>query len=136
VAGSSNKTGKRRHYILTATAERDFREAKRWSLSRWGKELTEQYFADLHESAEGIAKSHSIAMSLQVADASELGIYPVREHYLVYVPIGKNTIVIVALIRQIRDVPAILKANGFQIQRQLKEIFESLEQGAIPNLVK
>ena len=134
MAGSSKKTGKCRHYILTATAERDFREAKRWSLSRWGKELTAQYFADLHESAEGIAQSHS--MTLQIADTSELGIYPVREHYLVYVPIGKNNIVIVALIRQTRDVPAILKANGFQIQRQLKEVFERLEQGTIPNLVK
>lgn len=134
MAGSSKKTGKRRYYILTATAERDFREAKRWSLTRWGKELTEQYFADLHENAEGIAQSHS--MTIQIADTSELGIYPVREHYLVYVPIGKNNIVIVALIRQTRDVPAILKANGFQIQRQLKEIYERLEQGAIPNLVK
>ena len=134
MAGSSKKIVKRRHYILTATAARDFREAKRWSLSRWGKELTEQYFADLHESAESIAQSQS--MTLQIADTSELGIYPVREHYLVYVPIGKNNIVIVALIRQTRDVPAILKANGFQIQRQLKAIFERLEQGAIPNLVK
>jgi plasmid stabilization system protein ParE len=134
VAGSSKKAGKRKHYILTATAERDFREAKRWSLSRWGKELTQQYFADLHESAKRIAQSHST--TLQIADTRKLGIYPVREHYLVYVPIGKSTIVIVALIRQTRDVPAILKANGFQVQRQLKEIFESLEQGAIPNLVK
>ena len=134
MADFSKKTGKRRHYILTATAEQDFREAKRWSLSRWGKELTGQYFADLHESAEGIAQSHS--MTILIADTSELGIYPVREHYLVYVPIAKNNIVIVALIRQTRDVPAILKANGFQIQRQLKEIYERLEQGAIPNLVK
>lgn len=103
-------------------------------MSRWGKELTEQYFADLHESAEGIAQSHS--MTLQIADTGALGIHPVREHYLVYVPIGKKNVVIVALIRQTRDVPAILKANGFQIQRQLKEIYERLEQGAIPNLVK
>ena len=71
-----------------------------------------------------------------MADTRELGIHPVREHYLVYVPISKNSIAIVALIRQTRDVPAILKAHGFKIQRQLKEIFEKLEQGAIPNLVK
>jgi plasmid stabilization system protein ParE len=126
--------GKRRHYILTASAERDFREARRWSLSRWGKELTKQYFTELHESAERIAKSHSAMPRL--TDTSELGIHPVREHYLVYVPISKNSIVIVALIRQTRDVPAILKANGFKIQRQLKEIFKKLEQGSIPNLVK
>jgi hypothetical protein len=54
----------------------------------------------------------------------------------VYVPISKNSVVIVALIRQTRDVPAILKANGFMIQRQLKEVFEKLEQGTIPNLAR
>ena len=132
MAGPSGKTRKRRHYILTATAERDFREARRWSLSRWGKELTEQYFTDLHDSAEGIAQTQLAVQ--QIADTSELGIHPVREHYLVYVPIRKNSIVIVALIRQTRDVPAILNANSFKIQRQLKEIFEKLEQGAILNL--
>jgi len=125
---------KRRHYILTASAERDFREAQRWSLSRWGKELTEQYFSDLHESAEGIAQNHSPIH--QMANASELGIHPVREHYLVYVPISKNSIVIVALIRQTRDVPEILKTNGFKIRRQLKEIFKKLERGEIANLLK
>jgi len=126
--------GKRRHYILTATAEQDFREARRWSLSRWGKELTKQYFTDLHDSAEVLARGHSTRS--QLLDTSELGVYPVREHYLVYVPISNNSVVIVALIRQTRDVPAILKANGFKIQRQLKEIFKALEQGTIPNLVK
>ncbi|MEE8058026.1 MAG: hypothetical protein V3T17_09335 [Pseudomonadales bacterium] len=63
-----------------------------------------------------------------------LFLYPVREHYLIDVPINKKRIVIVALIRQIHDVPAILNANGFMIQRQLKAIFEKLEQGSIPNL--
>ena len=129
--------GKRRHYILTETAERDFREARQWSLSRWGKELTKQYFTDLHESAESIAQNHDHFTSTeQVPDATELSIYPVREHYLVYVPVSRNRIVIVALIRQTRDVPAILNANSFMVQRQLKEIFEKLEQGAILNLKK
>ena len=126
--------GKHRHYILTATAERDFREARRWSLSRWGKELTRQYFIDLHEGAEALAQNYSVVH--QMADLSGLSVYPVREHYLVYVSIGNNRIVIVALIRQTRDVPAILNANGFKIRRQLKEIFDKLERGAIPTLAK
>ncbi len=126
--------GKRRYYLLTATAEQDFREARRWSISRWGKELTREYFTALHESAEGIAQNHS-AM-LQLTGASELGVHPVREHYLIYVPTSKNSIVIVALIRQTRDVPAILKANGFKIQRQLKEIVEKLKQGENPSLIE
>lgn len=64
----------------------------------------------------------------QVSAAVELRIYPVREHYLVYVPIDSNRIAIVALIRQTRDVPEILNANSFMIQRQLKEITESIRK--------
>ncbi|MBR9909017.1 MAG: type II toxin-antitoxin system RelE/ParE family toxin [Gammaproteobacteria bacterium] len=126
--------GKRRHYILTETAERDFREAHRWSLSRWGKELTRQYFSDLHESAESIAQNHQRFTSAEHITRPQLSIHPVREHYVVYVPITGKRIVIVSLIRQTRDVPAILEASGFMIQRQLKEIFEKLERGKIPNL--
>ena len=119
---------KHKHYILTATAERDFREARRWSLSRWGKELTMQYFTALHDSAESIALN--LSSMPQSKYTSELGIHPIKEHYLIYVPINNKCIVIVALIRQTRDVPAILQTNGFKIQRQLKEIFRKLEQGA------
>ena len=129
--------GKRRYYILTETAERDFREARQWSIIRWGKELTKQYFTDLHESAESLARNHKRFASIeQFADAPELSIHPVREHYLVYVPVSSNCIVIVSLIRQTRDVPAILKASSFVIQRQLKALFEKLDQGVIPNLKK
>ncbi len=128
---------KHKHYILTATAERDFRAAKRWSLSRWGEELTRQYFTDLHKSAKSIAENYKcFAATEHVTGTTELSIHPVREHYLVYVPIGGNCIVVIALIRQTRDVPVILNANGFMIQRQLKEILKKLEQGAIPNLAK
>ena len=53
---------------------------------------------------------------------TNLGVYAVGEHYIVYVPISDSQIVIVALIRQSRDVPAILKSNGHVIRRQLKKI--------------
>jgi plasmid stabilization system protein ParE len=123
------------HYILTETAERDFREARRWSLSRWGPALTKQYFADLHAGADDTAKHYrSLAKKDHLTGTSGLGIRAVREHYIVYVPIGDRRIVIVALIRQTRDVPAILKANSFVIRRQLDEIADRLKRGAIPNL--
>lgn len=51
-----------------------------------------------------------------------LGIYAVREHYLIYVPFEDKKVIIVALIRQSRDVPAILQANGYIIRREFKEI--------------
>ena len=115
--------GKRRRYILTETAEQDFREARGWSLSRWGRKLTKQYFTDLHECAERIARnSGRFAPMERVPNTAELSVYPIREHYLVYVPIREKRIAIVALIRQTRDVPAILNANGFVIRRQLKKI--------------
>jgi len=113
-----------RHYTLTKTAEQDFRQAKRWSLSRWGKPLTKQYFTDLHIGAEYIAANHkSLQKRDTLTDETGLGIHPVREHYVIYVPNGDKDIVIVALIRQTRDVPNILKANQFMIQKELKDIF-------------
>jgi len=114
---------KKIHYILTLTAEQDFRQAKAWSLSRWGKKLTHKYFKDLHNGAEYVAAYQS---SLQNKDYitgdTGLNVYAVREHYIVYVSTSPTEIIIVALIRQIRDVPTILKANHFVFKRELKEI--------------
>lgn len=128
---------KNRHYVLTPSAERDFRQAKQWSSSRWGKELTKQYFSDLHTAAERLAKNHqAIREKEHLMGTTDLGIHPIREHYLVYVPISHNVIVIVALIRQTRDVPAILDANRYYIRRELQEIFTQLSTGKISNWPK
>lgn len=53
---------------------------------------------------------------------------------MAYVPIGNRRIAIAALIRQSRDVPAIVKANSFVIRRLLDEIGDRLRRGAIRNL--
>jgi len=114
---------KTKHYFLTQTAERDFRQAKAWSLSRWGKELTQKYFKDLHEGAEYVAAHQSSLHNKDhVTGDTDLNVYAVREHYIVYVSTSPNEIIIVALIRQIRDVPNILKANHFMFKRELKGI--------------
>ena len=119
----TSEEGKRFHYILTETAENDFREARRWSKSRWGKEPTRKYFSDIHKCAQnlarGLRRSPSKEPDMEVA---ELGVYPIREHYLVYVPIHGDCIAIVALIRQTRDLPTILNVNSFIIRRQLMVI--------------
>lgn len=114
-----------KHYILTRTAEQDFREARQWSLSRWGKTLTTQYFSDLHDSAEYLSKNHHFLLEKEnLTGVAGLGIHAVREHYMIYVAVDNKTVVIVALIRQSRDVPAILKANSYIINRELKEIID------------
>ena len=114
---------KKRHYTLTRTAERDFRQAKTWSLARWGKALTRKYFEDLHNGAEYVACHLStIHAKDHLTGDTGLNVYAVREHYMVYVSTSPDKIIIVALIRQIRDVPNILKANHFVFKRELKEI--------------
>lgn len=113
-------SNRRKSYILTETAAGDFREARRWSVARWGKKRTKSYFQQLHDGANYIATHQpAIAARDDLLGNTDLGVYPVGEHYLVYVPVNDTQIVIVALIRQTRDVPAILKANNFQIRRQL-----------------
>ena len=48
----------RKHYTLTTKAANDLRAAKAWSLSRWNKALTDEYFEDLHKEAQYIAEHH------------------------------------------------------------------------------
>ena len=112
-------------YLLTETAARDFRAARAWSSSRWGKERTRSYFRQIHDAAEQIAANQSAVQKREdLTGDSGLGVYPVGEHYLVYVPINDKQIAIVALIRQTRDVPAILQANSYRIQRALAATLE------------
>lgn len=124
-----------RHYLLTETAERDFREARRWSRARWGGKQTKNYFANLHKGAEYIAVSqNALAERDDLTGTTGLGVHAVGEHYIVYVPVNDSCIVIVALMRQSRDVPAVLKANGYRIRQQLKDITARLAQGKIKGL--
>lgn len=118
----------KKHYTLTLTAEDDFRKAKRWSSARWGNELAQQYFKDLHEATENIAQNQkSISHKAYLSRVEGLEIAVVREHYLVYVPIKKNHIIIIALLRQTQDVPTILEANSFIIQREVKDALKSIK---------
>lgn len=116
-----------KNYLLTLTAERDFRNAKAWSLSRWGKESTKLYFIDLHNCAKRIASQAALsATTIKLDSTPELHTHPIREHYLVYIITGAKQMIIIALIRQTRDVPALLKCSSYQVQRQLKEIRNKL----------
>jgi plasmid stabilization system protein ParE len=121
-----------KRYVLTARAVQDLREAKAWSRARWGEQLTDQYFIDLHAGAQYVAEHHaSLRRRDELAAGTGLLLYPVREHYLVYEPIDANSTVIVAVIRQGRDVPAILRKWGLQIRRELDEIRSRVQTGKI-----
>ena len=119
-------------YTLTVSAETDLQSAKAWSLSRWDKALTKQYFTDLHEGANYIAENHkSLSPRSELANDTGLSVYPVREHYIVFVPVADNYIVIVSFIRQGRDLPSLLRKGSYQINRELLEIRKRISQGEI-----
>lgn len=119
-------------YLLTTRAAADLREARTWSRARWGKELTNRYFEDLHEGAQYIAENHaSLRDRHDLAGGTALLLYPVREHYIVYEPLALRLIVIVAVIRQGRDIPAVLQKWAAPIRRELLEIRGKIERGEI-----
>ena len=122
----------KKHYILTRLAESDLYDAKTWSLSRWGSKLTQTYFSDLHEAAEYIAlHHHKLKNREDLTGQTGLSIHPVREHYLVYLPINDQCIIIVAVIRQSRDVPQILGKAEFMIRREVMEIRRRINCGEL-----
>jgi len=108
------------------------RKAQAWSRARWGKDLTRRYFEDLHDGAQYIAANHaSFRKRHDLAGGTALGLYPIREHYIVYEPLGERFIVIVAVIRQGRDIPAILQKWAEPIRRELVEIRGKIGRGEI-----
>jgi plasmid stabilization system protein ParE len=123
---------RRKSYLLTARAAADLHEARAWSRARWGKELTNRYFDDLHEGAQYIAENHaSFRDRHELAGGTALLLYPVREHYIVYEPLAPRLIVIVAVIRQGRDIPTILQKWAAPIRRELMEIRDKIARGEI-----
>jgi plasmid stabilization system protein ParE len=117
---------------LTIRAESDLREARSWSRARWGNVLTNRYFQDLHEGAQYIADNHgSLRGRHELAGGTALCLYPVREHYIVYEPLTEKLVVIVAVVRQRRDVPAILQKWAAPIRRELTEIRARIERREI-----
>lgn len=123
---------RRKSYLLTARAAADLREARAWSRARWGKELTDRYFEDLHEGAQYIAENHtSLRDRHELAGGTALLLYPVREHYIVYEPLAPRLIAIVAVIRQSRDIPAILQKWAAPIRQELMEIRSKIGRGEL-----
>lgn len=120
----------RKYYTLTERAAEDLAALTNWSLIRWGEDLTDKYLEDLHEGTERIAKSYkSLRSRSELAAGTGVSIYPIREHYVIFHPVGKEHIVILALLRQGRDIPNILRANSVRIERELKDIRRNIEQG-------
>ena len=123
----------RARYVLTERAAADLREARSWSRRRWGREPTNRYFDDLHGAARFIAQNQrALHQREDPSGGTALFVHAVREHYFAYEPLGERSIVIVAVIRQGRDLPAILRKWSVPIRRELAGIRARLERGEIP----
>jgi len=110
-------------YVLTPTARRQLREAKAWSLARWAPQLTESYFHDLEKAALHLAANYArYTKRKDMTGETGLCLYPAREHYFVYEPLTDRKIAIVALIRQGRDIPALLSRHAPLFRRELDKI--------------
>jgi len=119
-------------YVLTARAEADLHQARIWSQARWGTQLTNRYFDDLHEGAQYIAQNYaSLRVRDDLAGGTVLLLCPVREHYIVYEPLTPKFIAIVAVIGRGRDVPSILQKWAPALRRELSEIRALIASGAI-----
>ena len=121
-----------KRYVLTLRAASDLREARAWSRARWGKSLTHRYFEDLHKGAQYAAENyHRLRTRNQLVGDSPLHVYPIREHYLVYEPLNSDLIAVVAIIRQGRDLPAILHKWAGSIRRELADVRSRIERGEV-----
>jgi len=74
---------------------------------------------------------HSLSKRDDLSGDTGLSVHPVREHYLVYLPVAEQHIVIVAVVRQSRDVPKILGRAEFMIRREVMGIREEIERGEL-----
>ena len=121
-----------KRYVLTLRAANALREARAWSRARWGKSLTHRYFEDLHKGAHYLAEnSDRLRVRNELLGDSPLHVYPIREHHLVYEPLNSNVIAVVAVIRQGRDLPAILRKWAGSIRRELADVRSRIERGEI-----
>jgi plasmid stabilization system protein ParE len=111
------------NYALSPTARNQLREARRWSLERWGPELRRAYFADLDAAAQKLALIHnSLPSRTYLTGDAELHAYPVREHFLIYMPIDAFRIAIVAVIRQGRNLPEIVARYRYTVAKELPKL--------------
>ena len=121
-----------KRYVLTLKAASDLREARAWSRARWGKSLTRRYFEDLHKGAQYVAENcHRLRSRSERVGDTPLHVYPIREHYLIYEPLNSDVIAVVAVIRQGRDLPAILHKWAGSIRRELADVRSRIESGEI-----
>ena len=111
--------------FLSPHAIGHLRNHKKWSLERFGHATTKKYFQDMDEGFQYIADNYERFPSrFELAGESGLSIYPVREHYVVFVPMSDG-IHIADVLRQTQDIPNILSDNAAIFQGDIAQFKSS-----------
>src|SRR2546430_2168791 len=76
-------------------------------------------------------KAHCAGGRNSAGELLASSVCPVREHYIVYEPLAERFIAVVAVIRQGRDIAAILQKWSVPIRRELIEIRGRIARGEI-----
>ena len=115
-----------RSYFLSPTAIKHLREHKKWSLNRFGHTITKKYFQDIDKGFQYIADNYKrFPPRLELVGKSGLSIYPILEHYVVYMPINDG-IHSADILRQAQDIPNILNDNSAIFQRELLQSHKNI----------
>lgn len=88
--------------------------------------MTRKYFEDLDAAASTLADNPTRYTSREeLSGSTGLLLHPVREHFFVYEFLKDGRLVIVAVIRQGRDVSSILRRGAYVIRRELDQLRET-----------
>ena len=119
-------------YTLTKGAEADLDEIYRRSLERFGRDQTNTFMTALKKAAEFAADNHGkVPPRSQLTGESGLSLYPVHNHFIAYRPVADHHIVIIALLRQSRDIPAFVLAEAKRFRKDFAEIERKIKSGAL-----
>jgi len=119
-------------YTLTTSAESDLRALQARSLELFGPIQTNRFIARLKKAAE-FASTHIGKLSTRshLVGDSGLSLYPVSNQFLVYRPVSDHHIVILAIVTQSRDIPALIAAKETTFQETFRVIEQSIKRGKI-----
>jgi plasmid stabilization system protein ParE len=119
-------------YTLTRRAEADLDELHEKSLEQFGRIQTNKFMADLKKAAEFAANNiGKVPTRAHLVGDSGLSLYPIHNHFIAYRPVTEDHIVIIAIVRQSRDIAALITAESDRFRADFSEIEQKIKNGII-----
>lgn len=94
-----------KNYEVTKDAEKNLREVARYTLSKWGKEMLQQYRGGLKDIFTSIGNNEVRKKSFS-KKSPELLVTKYKYHYVFYITANLEKLVIIDVIHERRDIVA------------------------------